>query len=183
MIYVDDIALEEISHKMWRSHCAVVMQDSFIFSDTIARNIAVGNKEIDKEKLHHAAHVANLTGFMASLPLGYNTKIGVEGIGISMGQRQRILIARAVYRDPDFIFFDEATNSLDASNESEIIRKLDTFFNGRTVVIVAHRLSTVRNADQIVVLSKGLIVERGTHEELLAMRGAYFELVRNQLEL
>ena len=175
--------LSTISHKRWRSHCGAVMQESFIFSDTIARNIAVAEERIDMSKLWHAAGVANIKEFIESLPLGFNTKIGAEGNGISMGQKQRILIARAVYRDPDFIFLDEATNSLDANNESVIIQNLESFFKGRTVVIVAHRLSTVKHADQIVVLNKGIISERGTHQELVNLKGEYYSLVKNQLEL
>lgn len=178
-----NISLESISHKTWRAHCGVVMQESYIFSDTIARNIAVASEKVDMKRLWHAAKVSNISSFIESLPLGFNTKIGAEGNGLSMGQRQRILIARAVYRDPDFIFFDEATNSLDANNERTIIDNLDSFFKGRTVVIVAHRLSTVKHADQIVVLNKGVIAERGTHQELVNLKGEYFELVRNQLEL
>lgn len=177
------IPLSNISHKIWRSHCGVVMQESFIFSDTIAKNIAVGLEKIDMDRLRHAAEIANVREFIEGLPLGYNTKIGAEGSGISMGQKQRILIARAVYRDPEIIFFDEATNSLDANNESVILQKLESFFKGRTVVIVAHRLSTVRNADQIIVLDNGVIAERGTHHELTNLRGEYYTLVKNQLEL
>jgi ATP-binding cassette subfamily B protein len=153
------------------------MQESFIFSDTIAKNIAVGQEKIDMEKLRQATEAANVREFIESLPLGYNTKIGAEGTGVSMGQKQRILIARAVYRDPDFIFFDEATNSLDANNEMVILQNLDSFFKGRTVIVVAHRLSTVKNADQIVVLNKGVI------EELTNLKGEYYRLVKNQLEL
>lgn len=175
--------LIHISHKTWRAHCGVVMQESFIFSDTIARNIAVGAEKIDMSRLWHSVNVANCKEFIESLPLGFNTKIGAEGTGMSMGQKQRILIARSVYRDPDFIFFDEATNSLDANNESVIIENLNSFFRGRTVVIVAHRLSTVKHADQIVVLNKGVISERGTHQELVNLRGEYYTLVKNQLEL
>lgn len=159
------------------------MQDGFIFSDTIARNIAVADEVIDMQRLQHAVHVANLEEFIASLPLGYNTKIGMEGNGISQGQRQRILIARAVYKQPDYIFFDEATNSLDANNERIIMERLHEFYAGRTVVIVAHRLSTVMDADNIIVLDKGKIVEEGTHHELTAKQGAYYTLVKNQLEL
>lgn len=175
--------LQNFSQKMWRSKCGVVMQDGFIFSDTIAKNIAVGEETVNKEKLLSAVKVANIHEFIESLPLGYNTKIGSDGHGLSQGQKQRILIARAVYKDPDFIFLDEATNALDANNERKIMEKLDEFFKGRTVVVVAHRLSTVKNSDQIVVLEKGKIVELGTHEELSKKKGAYYELVKNQLEL
>ena len=175
--------LMHISHKTWRYHCGVVMQESFIFSDTIARNIAVGAEKIDVSRLHLAVHIANCKEFIENLPLGFNTKIGAEGTGISMGQKQRILIARSVYRDPEFMFFDEATNSLDANNERVIIENLNSFFKGRTVVIVAHRLSTVKHADQIVVLNKGAIIEKGTHQELVNLKGEYFSLVKNQLEL
>ena len=182
-IKLDNTSLSTISHKIWRSHCGVVMQESFIFSDTIARNIGVGAEKIDMEKLYQAVEVANIREFIESLPLGFNTKIGAEGSGISMGQKQRLLIARAVYKNPEFIFFDEATNSLDANNESIIIENLNSFFRGRTVVIVAHRLSTVKNADQIVVLTKGVIAEKGTHSELVDLKGDYFTLVKNQLEL
>lgn len=174
--------LSSISHRLWRQECGVVMQESFIFSETIARNIAVGDEYIDSDRLIEAARVANIHTFIDSLPLGYHTKIGSEGVGISQGQRQRILIARSVYKDPNLILFDEATNSLDANNESTIMKNLEIFFTGRTVVIAAHRLSTVKNADQIVVLEKGNIVEVGKHAELISMRGRYFELVNNQLE-
>ncbi|HUC81873.1 MAG TPA: peptidase domain-containing ABC transporter [Flavisolibacter sp.] len=182
-IKLGGIFLSNISHKHWRSHCGVVMQESFIFSDTIARNIAVGTERVDMERLNQAVEVANVREFIESLPLGFNTKIGAEGTGISAGQKQRILIARAVYRAPEFIFFDEATNSLDAANESIIVDNLRSFFEGRTVVVVAHRLSTVKNADQIVVLNKGVISERGTHQELANLKGDYFTLIKNQLEL
>ncbi|GAA4419557.1 peptidase domain-containing ABC transporter [Nibrella viscosa] len=182
-IRLGDAALRNVGHAMWRSQCGVVMQDGFIFSDTIARNIAVGVDRIDAGRLEHAVRVANLREFIDSLPSGYHTKIGAEGNGISQGQRQRLLIARAVYKDPQYIFFDEATNALDANNEAIIMRHLDEFFTGRTVVIVAHRLSTVCHADQIVVLDKGAITEVGTHAELVARRGDYWQLVRNQLEL
>ena len=182
-IKLGNTPLGNISHKTWRSHCGAVMQESFIFSESIAKNIAVGVEKVDMERLRHAAEIANVREFIESMPLGYNTKIGAEGNGISMGQRQRILIARAVYRDPDLIFFDEATNSLDANNESTILRNLESFFKGRTVVVVAHRLSTVKNADQIVVLNKGGISEKGTHHQLVSLKGEYYTLVKNQLEL
>lgn len=182
-IKVDTQKLNTISPHKWRSVCGVVMQEGFIFSDTIANNIAVGAEDIDKNKLIHAVNVANIREFIDSLPLGYNTKIGMEGIGLSTGQKQRILIARAVYKNPDFLFFDEATSALDANNEKVIMNNLDEFFKGKTVVVIAHRLSTVKNADQIIVLDKGKIAERGTHTELTAKRGYYYELVKNQLEL
>jgi ATP-binding cassette subfamily B protein len=182
-IRLGDAPLAGISHRMWRSHCGVVMQESYIFSDTIERNIAVGVETVDAERLRHAVRVARMEDLIASLPLGFNTKIGADGTGMSMGQKQRILIARAVYRDPAIILFDEATNSLDAINESAILQNLESFFTGKTVVVVAHRLSTVKNADQIVVLDRGRIAERGTHRELVDARGVYYTLVKNQLEL
>lgn len=175
--------LRDYRLKWWRRQCGVVMQDGFIFSDTIARNIAVADGEVDSERLGRAARIANIHDWIMSLPLGYETKIGRDGVGISQGQKQRILIARAVYRDPDFIFLDEATNSLDAQNERVIVENLSSFYKNRTVVVVAHRLSTVRDADTIVVLDKGRVVEIGNHEELIGRQGAYFNLVRNQLEL
>lgn len=175
--------LDQVSFRYWRGLCGVVMQDGFIFSDTIAKNIAVGDEYPDMHKLRHAIQMANIIDFIDSLPLGLNTKIGPEGNGISQGQRQRILIARAVYKDPEYIFFDEATNSLDSNNEKVIMKNLENFFRGRTVVVVAHRLSTVKNADNIVVLDKGIIIEQGTHAELTKAKGEYYQLVRNQLEL
>lgn len=175
--------LQNYSSRWWRSQCGVVMQDGFIFSDTIAANIALSDEKINKEKLLYAVKMANIQDFIEELPLGYNTKIGKEGNGLSQGQKQRILIARAIYKNPEFIFFDEATNALDANNERAILENLDSFFEGKTVVVVAHRLSTVKNADQIVVLEKGHVVETGTHHELINKQGAYFNLVRNQLEL
>jgi len=159
------------------------MQDGFIFSENIAENIAISDERIDKDKLYQAAKIANVHEFTGELPAGYNTKIGQEGSGLSQGQKQRIMIARAVYKDPAYLFFDEATNSLDANNEKDIMNNLDYFFRGRTVVVVAHRLSTVKKADQIIVLEKGEIIEKGTHVELINKRGAYFNLVQNQLEL
>lgn len=182
-IEVGGSQLQNFSQRMWRGKCGVVMQDGFIFSDTIAKNIAVSDEIIDKEKMLDAVKVANIQEFIESLPLGYNTKIGSDGHGLSQGQKQRVLIARAVYKNPEFIFLDEATNALDANNERKIMEKLDEFFKGKTVVIVAHRLSTVKNADQIVVLEKGKIMELGTHDELSRKKGAYYELVKNQLEL
>ncbi|MDY0202357.1 MAG: peptidase domain-containing ABC transporter [Tenuifilaceae bacterium] len=175
--------LDAYSLRTWREECGVVMQDGFIFSDTIARNIAPGVEIINKSKLINAAFIANIDSFISTLPLGYNTKIGSEGHGLSQGQKQRILIARAVYKDPKFIFLDEATNSLDANNERAILDNLQEFIKGRTSIVVAHRLSTVKNADQIVVIEKGRIVEVGTHKELSQKKGAYYTLVKNQLEL
>ncbi len=187
-IYLGNTKLSTIPHRQWRSQCGTVLQDGFIFSDTIANNIAVGDEVPDVQKLLHAVKVANIQEYIDSLPLGYNTKIGAEGNGISGGQKQRILIARAVYKDPDYLFFDEATSSLDANNERVIMENLEAFFKGsstkpRTVIVVAHRLSTVKNADQIVVMEKGEIVETGTHSELARQEGKYYELVKNQLEL
>ncbi|MCA1745624.1 MAG: peptidase domain-containing ABC transporter [Bacteroidales bacterium] len=182
-IKVGSVDLVNFNQGWWRGRCGVVMQDGYVFSDTIARNIAVSDEIVDKKKLLYACKVANIQVFVESLPLGYNTKIGQEGTGLSQGQKQRILIARAVYKDPDYIFLDEATNALDANNEKVIMENLDQFFKGRTVVVVAHRLSTVRNADQIIVLENGSVSEIGSHLELVERSGAYFNLVRNQLEL
>jgi ATP-binding cassette, subfamily B, bacterial len=182
-IEIGGIGLTQFNMEMWRSNCGVVMQDGFIFSDTIARNIAVADDYPDRERLRRAVEIANIGEYIESLPLRYNTKIGQEGTGLSQGQKQRILIARAVYKDPPFLFFDEATNALDANNEKVIMENLADFFEGRTVITVAHRLSTVRNADLIVVLDKGRIVEVGAHDELAARREAYYGLVKNQLEL
>lgn len=182
-IRIGDIMLNNLSNRMWRQKSGVVMQDGFIFSDTIAKNIAVSDEIIDKEKMLRAAKLANIHDFIETMPLAYNTKIGQEGHGLSQGQKQRILIARAAYISPEYLFFDEATNALDANNERIIMENLEEFFKGRTVVVVAHRLSTVKHADQIVVLENGEIVERGTHQELTRLRGAYYNLVKNQLEL
>lgn len=182
-IKVGDINLHNFNTHSWRARCGAVMQDGFIFSESIAQNIATGEEVIDKERLFNAVKVANIQEFIESLPLGYNTKIGQEGNGISQGQKQRILIARAVYKNPEFIFFDEATNALDANNEKVIMQNLSAFFVGKTVVVVAHRLSTVKNADQIIVLDKGKLIEIGNHQQLTEKRGAYYELVKNQLEL
>lgn len=182
-IIVGNTYLNSINHNYWRSRCGAVLQDGFVFSDTIARNIAVGEEFVDLYRLNHAAHVANINDFIESLPLGYSTKIGAEGNGLSQGQKQRLLIARAVYKNPEYIFFDEATNALDANNEKVIMENLTEFFKEKTVAVVAHRLSTVKNADQIIVLEQGQIVEIGTHETLTQLRGRYYELVKNQLEL
>lgn len=182
-IKIQDTPLENINPHLWRARTGSVMQDGFIFSETIAQNIAVGEEQIDIERLRHAVTIANIRDFIDSLPLGYNTKIGMEGNGISQGQRQRILIARAVYKNPDYLFFDEATNALDANNEREIMEHLHEFYKGKTVVVVAHRLSTVRDADNIIVLDKGKIAEEGTHKELVERKGLYYRLVKNQLEL
>ena len=175
--------LQRFSLRWWRGQCGAVMQDGYIFSESIARNIAVDDNDIDKARLLLAARIANVEEFIERLPLKYNTIIGQDGQGVSQGQRQRILIARAVYKNPEFLYFDEATNSLDANNERAIVENLTDFYWGKTVIIVAHRLSTVRNADQIVVLDKGHIAEVGTHESLIARQGAYYHLVKNQLEL
>lgn len=182
-IRVGDVNLSNLHTGLWRSKCGVVMQDGYIFNDTIAKNIALGDEIINKERLLRAVKVANIQSFIESLPLGYNTKIGSEGLGLSQGQRQRMLIARAVYKKPEYVFFDEATASLDAYNEMVVMENLEEFFHDKTVVIIAHRLSTVRHADNIIVLDGGEIVEQGTHEELTYIRGAYYHLVRNQLEL
>lgn len=175
--------ISEYNLKWWRRQCGVVMQDGVIFSESIARNIAVDDGEIDEERLEMAAEIANVKDFVMALPLKLNTNIGRVGMGLSQGQKQRILIARAVYKNPKFIFLDEATNSLDASNERAIVENLDKFYKDKTVVVVAHRLSTVKNADQIIVLDKGKVVETGNHKSLTAKRGAYYNLVKNQLEL
>ena len=175
--------LKAVSNKVWRSHCGVVMQEGYIFNDTIAGNIAIGHDHIDLKRLEHAAHMANIKPFIDSLPLGFNTKIGAEGSGISTGQKQRLFIARAIYKNPEFLFFDEATSALDANNEKIIMENLNEFFKGKTAVVIAHRLSTVKNADQILVLEKGKIIEKGTHKELVDLKGSYYHLVKNQLEL
>lgn len=182
-IKVGSAYLDQIAYGFWRNQCGTVMQDGFIFSDSIAKNIAVADEYPDLIKLQNAIDLANLKDFIESLPLGIHTKIGAEGNGISAGQKQRILIARAVYKDPAYLFFDEATNALDANNESVIMDKLEAFFKNRTVLVVAHRLSTVRNAHNIVVVDKGRIVEQGTHSKLTSLKGEYYKLVKNQLEL
>lgn len=182
-ILIGEHRLNEINLRFWRSLCGVVMQDGYIFSESIARNIALDNEEIDYERMLSAARIANITEMVEQLPLKYDTVIGANGQGISQGQRQRILIARAVYKSPAFLFFDEATNSLDSGNERLIVDNLQKFYQGKTTVIVAHRLSTVKHADQIVVLDKGRISETGTHDELIRKKGTYYNLIKNQLEL
>jgi len=175
--------LEQLDFTLWRDSCGAVLQDNYIYADTIERNIAINDEFPNEERLQNAITIANLDEFITEQPFGISTKIGTGGKGVSQGQRQRLMIARAVYKDPEFIFLDEATNSLDANNEKVIIENLDRFFQNRTVVVVAHRLSTVKNADNIVVIEKGVIVEQGTHLELTQLKGRYFELVKNQLEL
>lgn len=182
-INIGNIPIDKINPHLWRRKVGAVMQESFIFSDTIARNIAIGTDEIDKERLWHAVKVANIEDFINSLPLGYDTRIGMEGNGVSQGQRQRILIARAVYKNPEYIILDEATNSLDTINERTIMDNLHEFYKGKTAVVIAHRLSTVVDADNIIVMSKGKVVEQGTHHELIQKHGAYYDLVKNQLDL
>jgi ATP-binding cassette subfamily B protein len=182
-IRLNDINLENYSPSQWRKRCGVVMQEGFIFSDSIANNVGIIDELPETAKIDKAVSTANIKDFIDALPLGYDTKIGNDGHGLSTGQKQRILIARAVYKNPDYLFFDEATNALDAKNERVIMENLDQFFQGRTVVVVAHRLSTVKKADQIVVLEKGEIIEKGTHQELVDNKGAYYHLVKDQLEL
>ncbi len=182
-IFIAGCNINEYNLKWWRQQCGVVMQDGVIFSESIARNIAVDDSDIDVARLEKAATIANIHDYIMGLPLRYNTIIGRDGTGLSQGQKQRILIARAVYKNPDFIFLDEATNSLDAKNERAIVENLHEFYKGRTVVVVAHRLSTVKNADKIVVLDGGRVVESGSHASLIEKKGAYYNLVKNQLEL
>ena len=182
-INIGNTPLKNISPRFWRDKCGVVMQDGYVFNDTIAENIAVGEDYIDKIKLRKAVDIANIQDFVESLPLSYNTKIGNEGVGVSGGQRQRLFIARAVYKSPEYIFFDEATSALDANNEKIIMENLEQFFQGKTAIVIAHRLSTVKHADKIIVLDKGKVVEEGNHAQLVAMKGEYYRLVKNQLEL
>ncbi|GGH03536.1 ABC transporter ATP-binding protein [Pedobacter zeae] len=182
-ISLGDVSFNNISQQTWRANCGVVMQEGYIFNDSIANNVALGADYVDKEKLKKALEVANIKEFVETLPLSFNTKIGMEGVGLSTGQKQRILIARAVYKDPKFLFFDEATSALDANNEKKIMQNLNSFFENKTVIVIAHRLSTVKNAHQIIVLNEGRSIEVGTHDELVKAKGGYFELVRNQLEL
>lgn len=182
-IKVANYSLKDINPHLWRKHTGAVMQEGFLFSDSIANNIAIGEEFVDKKKLVYAVENANIREYIESLPLKYNSKIGMEGSGVSQGQKQRLLIARAIYKDPAFLFFDEATNALDANNEKTILDNLAEFYKGKTVVVVAHRLSTVQNADNIVVMEAGKVIESGTHKELTAKKGAYYTLVKNQLEL
>jgi ATP-binding cassette subfamily B protein len=182
-ILLGDTGLDLFTQQVWREHCGSVMQEGFIFNDTIAGNVAVSDDVIDKARLKQAVEVANIREFIETLPLSYNTKIGADGLGLSGGQKQRLFIARAVYKNPDFLFFDEATSALDANNERIIMENLNMFFKGRTAVVIAHRLSTVKNADQIVVMDKGEVIEIGNHYDLLERRGSYYNLVKNQLEL
>ncbi len=182
-ITIGKINLNNLRQKAWREKCGSVMQEGFIFNDTIANNIAVGEEQINKEKLLRAVEIANIKDFIENLPLAYNTQTGSSGVGMSTGQKQRLLIARAVYKNPEIIFFDEATSALDANNEKVIMENLNQFFKNRTAVVIAHRLSTVKNADQIVVLDKGKIIEKGIHNELINLKGSYYNLVKNQLEL
>ncbi|WP_421941918.1 peptidase domain-containing ABC transporter [Pedobacter sp.] len=182
-IRIGSTDMKNISPRFWRDHCGVVMQESYVFNDTIANNIAIGEDNIDKQKLRKAIEIANIQDFIEALPLSYNTKIGNEGIGVSGGQKQRLFIARAVYKSPEYIFFDEATSALDANNEKIIIENLEQFFKGKTAIVIAHRLSTVKHADKIIVLDKGKVIEEGNHQELVAQKGEYYRLIKNQLEL
>jgi ATP-binding cassette subfamily B protein len=182
-IKVGELNLKALKHYYWRSECGAVLQEGFIFNDTVAKNISISDEYLDYDRLINACKLSNILDFVEGLPNGFNTKLGANGMGISQGQKQRILIARAIYKNPEYIFLDEATNSLDANNEKEIVEQLAGFLRGKTVVIVAHRLSTVKNADKIVVLDKGRIIEEGNHQSLSAKRGKYYDLVKNQLEL
>lgn len=179
----EQISFDIVSPSYWRQLCGAVLQDGYIFNDSIEKNIAVSQNEIDYERLNQSCNAANISSYIASLPNGFHTQLGADGTGLSQGQKQRILIARSIYKNPEYFFFDEATNSLDANNEVEIIANLNKIFKGKTVVVVAHRLSTVKNANKIVVLHKGKIVEEGTHEFLISTKSKYFELVKNQMEL
>lgn len=182
-IKISNHDIKDYNLKWWRKHCGVVMQEGVIFSESIAKNIAVGDDNIDRKRLEEAVKIACIHDFIMKLPLKYDTKIGHDGMGLSLGQRQRILIARAVYKNPDFIFLDEATNSLDSKNEHEIVDNLENFYKGKTVIVVAHRLSTIKNADQIIVLDHGRVVETGVHNSLIEKKGLYYNLIKNQLEL
>lgn len=185
LIQIGNTNLNDINNDFWRMNCGAVLQETFIFNDTIAGNISESeqNEIIDRDRLKNAVYISNIEDFVDRLPNKLNTELGTSGIRLSGGQEQRLMIARAVYKNPEFVFFDEATSSLDANNEKVIMEKLNTFLNNKTSVIVAHRLSTVRNADNIVVLEDGEVVEQGNHEQLTKLRGKYYELVKNQLEL
>ncbi|MNQ75846.1 Multidrug resistance ABC transporter ATP-binding/permease protein BmrA [compost metagenome] len=184
-ITIGGVDLNHINNDFWRSNCGAVMQDTFMFNDTVGGNISESeqNETIDRDKLNNAAFVANIEDFIQKLPNKYNTELGTSGIRLSGGQEQRIMIARAVYKNPFYVFFDEATSALDANNEKVIMGNLDTFLKGKTAIVVAHRLSTVKNADNIIVLENGTVVEQGTHDKLTEIKGKYYELVKNQLEL
>ena len=182
-ITIGDKNLNTFNLAWWRSKCGAVMQEGYIFNDTIANNIAISDDQPNLERVKQAAKAAQIADYIDSLPLGYNTIIGQDGMSTSLGQKQRILIARVIYKNPKFVFLDEATNSLDTKNEKEITSNLSKFYEGKTVIIVAHRLSTVRDADQILVLNFGKVIEKGTHDELILKRGKYYELIKNQLEL
>ena len=182
-IKIGHCELKHISPTAWREKFGAVLQEGYTFNDTVANNIAIGEEYIDKERLRKAVEIANIKTFIEGLPLSYNTQIGHEGLGMSGGQTQRLMIARAVYKSPEYILFDEATSALDANNEKVIIENLNQFFKGKTAVVIAHRLSTVKHADKIVVLDRGKIVEEGTHSQLVELKGEYYRLVKNQLEL
>lgn len=182
-ILIGNINIDKFSPKFWRENCGVVMQEGYVFNDTIAGNIAVGEDNIDEEKLNKSIEIANIKDFIDRLPLHHDTQIGNEGIGMSGGQKQRLFIARAVYKSPEYIFFDEATSSLDSTNEKIIMGNLKQFFKGKTAIVIAHRLSTVKNADKIIVLNKGKVVEEGTHNDLVTLQGEYYRLIKDQLEL
>ena len=182
-VLLGNIKLSNYSERSWRANCGSVMQEGFIFADSITNNIAVADDSPDISRVHESARIANIDKWINDLPLGYATKVGADGQGLSTGQKQRLLIARAAYKNAHYLFLDEATNSLDAKNEREIMENLEHFFIGHTVVIVAHRLSTVKNADNIIVLDSGKIVEQGTHQQLTSIKGVYYNLIKNQLEL
>jgi len=182
-ITIGNVNLDHISARSWRQQCGIVMQDGYIFSDTILQNISVSESQVDLDRIEEVARVAQIHRFVQGLPLGYNTRIGRDGLGISKGQAQRILIARALYKNPEYLLFDEATSALDAIVENDIVTQLKKATAGKTMIVVAHRMSTVRHADQIIVLDAGKVTETGRHDELVAARNGYFRLVKNQLEV